>query len=307
MARLAGDYVGAVRSFFIGLSAVFTALGIILLTRRVVFPRVLELTEEAILFPHGFPRTRVTRIAYTDIIRMFEAGSGARAALYLGTAKGSFEIWVSHLADIKSYREVRDYISARTSIAIHCWEEGQSAIEMEGPKPILRWMEPEDWPRYRTHVFLSKPLRSRMARALWFFVRCFGFFVVPWLLLRVFQVTTAPTLEFLALTLAGTLFLTLVYWIYSRWPVHSTDITVRERGITQFFGKQTWDRSYGDISGWRVIERGFEGRMLHVLLLKGGKAVSAIALPDAETRERVAEVLREKGVPEVEEVSAPWE
>ena len=70
MVQFAKDIAGVVFVGLIALSAMFAVLAVTMLTRRLVFPRVLEVTDDAILFPRGFPRTRITRIAFTDIIRM---------------------------------------------------------------------------------------------------------------------------------------------------------------------------------------------------------------------------------------------
>src|ERR1035438_5872005 len=70
VAYLARDASGVIFGGGIALSAMFAVLALIMVTRRLIFPRVLELTEDAVLFPHGFPRTRVTQIPYADIIRM---------------------------------------------------------------------------------------------------------------------------------------------------------------------------------------------------------------------------------------------
>ena len=310
MVRLASDFDGVIFLFIIVLSAMFAVLAFIMMTRRIVFPRMLELAEDAILFPHGFPWTRITGIPYVDIIRMSEAGVGAQFGLYLATARGNFEIRACYLPDIESYNAVRDFICAKTSIVIprHDKQEPPSDWSCQGfPKPILRWVEPEDWPRYRTRLVVSKPLWLRLAKALWFFVRCFGIIILPWFLLRFFRLPTAPAASYLCLATAVTLFFTLLHWLKALWPVHATEISFLDTGITQFFGKQTLDRTYHDISGWAVIERPFEGRVLHILLLKGRTRVTAFALPDTDTRDRLVKIFHDKMIPQSPEISAPWE
>jgi len=59
------------------LSALFALLSVFMMIRRLVFPRVLELTEDTILFPHGFPRTRITRILYEEIISLRDSALGS--------------------------------------------------------------------------------------------------------------------------------------------------------------------------------------------------------------------------------------
>src|SRR5688572_18174679 len=113
MVRLASDFDGVIYLLLILLSAMFAALAFIMMTRRMVFPRVLELAEDAILFPHGFPWTRITAIPYADIIRMLEGGIGNQFGLFLTTARGNFEIRACYLPDAESYSAVRDFICAQ--------------------------------------------------------------------------------------------------------------------------------------------------------------------------------------------------
>src|SRR5437868_6839622 len=92
MVHWARDFTGVVFIGLIGLCAIFAVLAVTMLIRRLLFPRALELTDDAILFPRGFPRTHIARIPFTDIIRM----SWTRMGLYIATAKGGFEITASH-------------------------------------------------------------------------------------------------------------------------------------------------------------------------------------------------------------------
>src|ERR1035438_378401 len=67
-------YVG-----LIVLGVIFALLAIIVATRRILSPRELELTEDAILFPRGFARARITRISYEDIVRMKDNSRASRS------------------------------------------------------------------------------------------------------------------------------------------------------------------------------------------------------------------------------------
>src|SRR5689334_5057711 len=67
---LGREYAGAVFAGFIVLSAVPAICGVVLISRRLMFPRVLELTDDAILYPGGFLKTRIRPIPYADILRI---------------------------------------------------------------------------------------------------------------------------------------------------------------------------------------------------------------------------------------------
>jgi hypothetical protein len=172
----------------------------------------------------------------------------------------------------------------------------------------LRWNEPEEWPRYRTQWAKSKPLFNRLGKAFWFFARCFGIFSIPWLLLLLFQVPTAPVPEYLSLVTAIALFLTLIYhWLAMIWPVHCTEISFRENGITQFFGKQTVDWNYHHFSGWTLVQKDFEGKVFFILLLLGRSRIVAFAIPDTQIRDQLVQILQNKNIPQSPDLKLPWE
>jgi hypothetical protein len=306
MVHLARDVPGIISVGFFALSATFAVLAVFMVTRRLVFPRVLELTEDAVLFPHGFPRTRISPIPYADIIRMRDSSN---ASFWMVTGRGNFEIGAAHLPDLDSYHAVREFICSKASIVMTRLDQIEPADwRVWGfPQPIFRWVEPADWPRYRTHLVVSKPRLPRLAKALWFFVLCFGVFFIPWLLLCFFGLTAEPTFFFSA-SILGTLLIThLCHWLPTIWPVHSTEISFRDKGITQFFGKQTWDLNYVDFSSWAVVERQFEGRILHILLLQGRSRVFEFALPDSSTRDQLAQLFHDKEIPHSPDLKPSWE
>jgi hypothetical protein len=172
----------------------------------------------------------------------------------------------------------------------------------------LRWNEPEEWSRYRTQLVKSKPLLNRLDKAFWFFARCIGIFSIPWLLLVLFQVPTAPVPEYLCLVTAIALFLTLIYhWLATIWPVHCTEISFRDNGITQFFGKQTADWNYHQFSGWAMIEKQFERQPIFILLLQGRSRIVSFAIPDFNIRDRIAQLLRDKKISYAPDLKPPWE
>jgi hypothetical protein len=198
MVHLAKAFAGIVFVGLIALSAMFAVLAVAMLTRRLVFPRVLEVSDDAILFPHGFPRTRITRIPFTDIL-------------------------------------------------------------------------------------------------------------LPWLLLNLFQLPTISVAGFLCLAIPVALFFTSLHWLNSTHPARATRISFRDRGITQLSGKQTRDLNYDECSGWEVVERRFEEHVLHILLLQWRNHVIEVALPDANTRDRLAQIFRDKQIPHSPDLKPSWE
>ena len=309
MARLASDVSGVLFGCGVALSAMFAGLAVIMMTRRPIFPRVLELSEDAVLFPHGFPRTRVTRIPYTDIIRMNEWVRTGTASFCLVTAKGRFEIGAVRFADLASYEAVRDFVCSRTSVVMTRPDRFDPRDwRIQGfPEPILRWVEPADWPCYRTNLVVSKPLSPRFAKALWFFVRCFGVFLFPWLMLHLLQLPTISIASFLWLVIPVTWFFTSLHWLNATHPARATEISFRDHGITQLSGKQTRDLNYRDCSGWNVVERPFKERVLLILLLQWRSYVIEVALPDTNTRTRLVELFCDKQIPHSPVLKPSWE
>ncbi len=310
MGHLAKDFTGAIFLFLVALSVIFVVLAFIMLTRRLLFPRVLELSEDAILFPRGFPKTRIVRIPYADIILVSECSIGGRSSFCMVTGTGSFEIGVSYFPNIESFLAVRGFICSKALIAMPPHDErGVSAWRTwrEFPEPFLRWKEPDDWARYRTGLFSSKPLFSRIGRAFWFFVRCFGIIILPWLVLLVCGLPTSPAVEYLWLAFAATSFFTCLHWLYAAHPAHATEISLREKGISQFFGKQTMHHNYHQFSGWVVVERRFEERVLLILLLQSRHGVRALALPGPNIRDQLVQIFQDKQIPQVRDLRPPWE
>ena len=310
MAHLAEGFTGAILVCLVALSVTFTVLACIMMTRRLIFPRVLVLSEDAVLLPRGFPATRIVPIYYADIIRMWEVRREGQRSFCLVSGRGSFEIGTSHLPNNASYDAVREFICAKVSVAIPPHDErGASASKTwrEFPDPILRWREPDDWARYRALLFSSKPLFPRLARAFWFSVRCFGIIILPWFVLLLCGVPTPPAVQYLSLALAVTLSFTLLHWLNAAHPVHATEISFRDNGITQFFGKQTIDWNYNQFSGWEVVERQFEGRFLHILLLQSRTGVKSAALPDTNIRDRLVQIFHAKKIPQFPDLRPSWE
>jgi hypothetical protein len=303
--RLANDFTGLLRFLLFCVSAILAVLGVIMLTRRLLVPRSLVLDDSGIIFPRGFPRTRYIHVNWDEIIRMLETDY-PQAGLHLGTSQGFFEIPVAYFPAVENYHAVRDVISSRTGVIFD--SKGPSDLPVQFlPKPLLHWIEPDEWPCYRTQLVRCSHLGRRLAKASCFFVRWFGIFVLPWLVLRLLGVPTAPAAAYLGLCgfVAG--IFTLLHWLNQVLPVHSTEISIRANGITQNFGKQVHDRKFQEISAWRIIERTFQESVLRILLLQERTRVSGIAIPDSLTADRLSEILRAKGVPESSQLAVPWE
>jgi hypothetical protein len=115
---LARDFAGVIFYCLIALSVVFGILGVIMLARRLVFPRMLELTDEAILYPRGFPRTRIITVPYADILRIANHCEGSQTGLTAVTGRGTFAITVSYFKEVDNYHAVKDFISTKTSVAM---------------------------------------------------------------------------------------------------------------------------------------------------------------------------------------------
>jgi len=298
---LAGDADPLTRYAMFLLSVVFAMLGLGLTARRYWFPRVLELTDEAIQYPHGFFRTKIARIPYADIIRLGEVRDGASDTLWLTTADHSWAIEDLRLPSNRAYREVRAHICSRASITLpeHKLQGARTQKTwVEAPEPLLLWHEPVEWPRYRAHLYRSMPLLPRIASECGFFALCAAIPITPWLLLRAFGIPTASVREYLALSGAVALLFTLVHWLLKLFPVGPSRISFRLRGITSDNGKQWFYWHYRELSGWAVTERPFEGRVLHFLLVNGRSGMGVFALPDKQTCDQAVQLLRDQQIPE---------
>src|ERR1017187_2320315 len=200
MAHLAKNAAGIFSICLIFLSSMFAFLALFMVARRIIFPRVLELTDDAILFPHGFLKTRITRISFADIIGMRDGTLAAHPSFSMATGKGTFEIGAARFKNIEHYHAVRNFICSKTSILLPENKSGPSTWRTGwSPNPILHWKEPEDYIHYRTHIAVSKPLSLRLAKAGWFFARCFGFIFLCWLILNFSQLPVFPDAGFLGL------------------------------------------------------------------------------------------------------------
>jgi hypothetical protein len=307
VARLARNHTGLSFAGLMVLSGLLMVLALLGPIRRVFFPRVLTLDDNAIYFPHGFSGRRTDPIRYAEIVRAVESNR-RRLNLWLKTTGRGFCI------DGPSLGSPEDYIAVRTAIfkkaLIDISPDSGRIPEAETwrelPEPILHWIEPVDWPRYRTKLVTSRPGRLRLARELWFFARCLAIITIPWMILHFFGYADAPS-SYLPLALAVSFFFTWLHWYGVIHPASRKVLKFRINGITIHYGKQFADYTYQAVSGWTIVERSFDGRALNILLLEIRNRKVPCALPDAETRDRVAQILGDKHVPPNPSLKPSWE
>jgi hypothetical protein len=95
--------------------ALLTLTGIMMLVRGAVFPRFLELGDEALTLPYGFLATKTNRILYTDIKEFWEGRVNHNTTLIIVTSDGrQYGMQRSFFDDPAHYAEVRDYLGGRT-------------------------------------------------------------------------------------------------------------------------------------------------------------------------------------------------
>jgi hypothetical protein len=95
------------------LSAAFASS---LAVRRLVFPKFLEIEQDALLIPGGFFRTRRKKISYADIEGTWETIHGSTTATLSLRVKGvTFEIPSIMLPDMASYTAIKDFINSRVT------------------------------------------------------------------------------------------------------------------------------------------------------------------------------------------------
>ena len=96
------------------LCGLMALMGPVLLVRHVVFPRVLDLGEEAVTLPYGFMHFKTACVRYVDIQRLWEGSVHGQAYLTIATSNGrSYYVGRSMFEDSKYYEEVRNYLASR--------------------------------------------------------------------------------------------------------------------------------------------------------------------------------------------------
>jgi hypothetical protein len=153
MAIASSAQYGFVRYSMLGSGWAFAALGLVFVVRRIFFRRWLELTEEEVLFPRGFLRTRIERLRFSEIIRIGEGERFHQSSVYLHGTAVNLEIGESSLGGFDTYKVVRNFIFERAGIGGPALTAPRGVEWYEEfPKPLLRWTEPAEWPRYRTSL-----------------------------------------------------------------------------------------------------------------------------------------------------------
>ena len=301
---------------FIALSVIFATLALVVLIRRLAFPCTLELTDDAILLPHGHPWPRITTIPYADIISIDDGGD----SFWINTGRGSFMIGTMRF---EGCRAVREIISVKTAIPLER-SRGASVGPMFDwevlPEPLVQWAVPEDWYRFRRRAEISKPV-YQLRTELRFFVRCYAFccafVVVPCLgfglnLAGPFKLASISISSFGNVSVLAIL-ITMIHWLYGIGPVRTeTKISFRDRGITErLLNGQQFHWNYRQFCGWALIERQFKEHILQILVLKrlvkGRACNEAFALPDAGVRDQVVQILNDRQVPQVPDLKPSWE
>ena len=320
MAHLSMSYTEVPHFGFIALSVIFGTLALTVLVRRLAFPCTIELTDDAILLPIGHPWPRITTIPYADIISIKDNGDN----LAVATGNGSF--WVGSIK-FEGYRAVREIISIKTGIGLEPLDRTirTKFNSDELPEPLVQWVEPEVWSRFRNRAERSMPVLHHLRTELRFFVRCYVFccifIVAPFLVfLLVPSFYLAGPSQLIAVSISPfrnvsvlAIFFTMLHWLYGTFPVRSdTRNSFRDCGITQNLPNgQQFHWNYRQICGWTVIEKPFKGHILQILLLKwqekGRTGSVAIALPDAAVRDQVVQILNEKQLPQMPDLKPSWE
>ncbi len=168
--------------------------------------------------------------------------------------------------------------------------------------PIVQWEQPEIYRRYRTQFKVnSQSLKLRLGKTL----GCFCCWFLPLLALQCFL---HRTVEGLVVALFAATWFAQLKWLNLHYPSTHGGISFHDEivywGWEKFHGKFR----YGDLAAWTIVERQFEGQILHLLLARFGRGRNGEwCLPDAGTRDRVSQLLHEKMIPFVSDLKPSWE
>jgi hypothetical protein len=306
------------------LGGLFAALAVYAPVRRMVVFRELVLTEHEILFPRGWFRSKTRELRYDDVIEINESVSSkdnsSMEIIGGGTRWSINELW---LGSLTSYAEIRDFVCSKTGIELSSspWKQfaqNPSWRRRRAPDPLLTWLEPQEWEKYKTNAFHSKPILKRLRELSFFFLKWFLFIAIPWLVIKVIY-PTPPLTEFdssAVCYLSGDLLLSLLFasicWLNAATPHASPNISFFKHGAKIQYPKQDFQRNWSQILKWSISKVEFEGRELWVLNLqcaspKNKSYVYPLALPDSSTLDAAAAILRDKGIPEVDGLKSLWE
>jgi hypothetical protein len=94
-------------------AALFVVTAFLLVIRRLINPQILEVQEDVILIPYGFLTTRISRVAYRDLQRVWETEVSGQRFLCFIAAGLKYSIAASMLPDKESYAALKDLLHSR--------------------------------------------------------------------------------------------------------------------------------------------------------------------------------------------------
>lgn len=99
-------------SITLGLSSFFLLLVLLLLIRRLILPRQIELSPNALVLPTGFLHIRTAIIPYEEIESLSESRWAFGIVLYIHTDRRRYEIPCGFPIEPEAYVAVRDHLDA---------------------------------------------------------------------------------------------------------------------------------------------------------------------------------------------------
>ncbi|MEI6862482.1 MAG: hypothetical protein WCL04_09555 [Verrucomicrobiota bacterium] len=97
-------------------------------------------------------------------------------------------------------------------------------------------------------------------------------------------------------------------WLNLHYPSTHGGISFHDEVVYWGWGKPQGKFGYADLSAWTIIDRQFESQILHLLLVRFGRGRNGEwCLPDAGTRDRVAQLFQEKRIPSASDLKPSWE
>ncbi len=96
-------------------AGLFVLAAIAITLRRILSPKVLELTTDSLLLPYGFLQKKTSRIAYADIQRVEEIQISGQTFLYVTAGGLRFTITASLLPDKDSYTAISNFLRSQVN------------------------------------------------------------------------------------------------------------------------------------------------------------------------------------------------
>jgi hypothetical protein len=94
----------------LAIGSIFVFFGGLCLLRRLAFNRHLEINQDEIFLPTGFPQLRTVRVAYSNLLAVWEEPWALGTVLYLRTESRRYEIVCGILLESANYVLVRDFL-----------------------------------------------------------------------------------------------------------------------------------------------------------------------------------------------------